>query len=273
MEDIYSNIIDRLKEFQERNHVKGYVIGISSGKDSTVVAKLLVDAIGKENVLGVLMPNGEQKDIEDSIKVCELLGINYHTVNIRCIYNSLLSAIHEPQTSQTKMIPDIDGTWYPETEPQDRKATTENGFEFQVSPKAHTNIPPRLRMSVLYAIAQSIGYLVAGTGNKSERFVGWFTKWGDGACDINPIAHLTCTEVIALGDYLGLPYDLVHKTPADGLTGKSDEENLGFTYKELDSLIKKTESSDYYILKNQKEKDILSMHYNSFHKFKPITFE
>ena len=128
-------------------------------------------------------------------------------------------------------------------------------------------------MTTLYAIAQSLGYLVAGTGNKSERFVGWFTKWGDGACDINPIAHLTCTEVIELGDYLGLPYDLVHKTPADGLTGKSDEDNLGFTYKELDSLIKKSESPDYYIPVNQKERNMLSMHYNCFHKFNVITLE
>lgn len=273
MENIYNNIIDRLKEFQDRNNVNGYVIGVSGGKDSTVVAKLLVDAIGKDKVLGVLMPNGEQSDINDSIKVCELLGINYHTVNIRNIYNSILSAIHEPQSSQTKMIPDIDGSWYPETELEDRKATTENGFEFQVSPKARINIPPRIRTAVLYAVAQSLGYLVAGTGNKSERFVGWFTKWGDGACDINPIAHLTCTEVIVLGDYLELPYNLVHKTPADGLTGKSDEENLGFTYKELDSLIKKSESPDYYIPTNQKEKDILSMHYNCLHKFNVITFE
>ena len=271
---MYSNIIDRLKRFQKYNHVKGYTIGLSGGKDSTIVAKLLVDAIGKDKVLGVLMPNGEQKDIKDSIKVCELLGINYHTVNIWNIYNSILSAIHEPQSSQTKMISDMNGSWYPETGPQDRVATTNNGFEFQVSPKACTNIPPRIRTNVLYAIAQSLGYLVAGTGNKSERFVGWFTKWGDGACDINPIAHLTCSQVIELGDYLGLPYDLVHKTPVDGLTGKSDEENLGFTYKELDSFIYKFEKADGYVFPNNKvESNILKMYFNSRHKFKPVTFE
>ena len=251
MNKIYNNIINRLKEFQERNHVNGYVLGISGGKDSTVVAKLLVDAIGKENVLGVLMPNGEQKDIDDSYKVCKYLNINYTVININDAFDGIvqqvnLSKIHTINNNE------------------------ENIF---LTEKSLTNVAPRIRMTTLYAIAQSLGYLVAGTGNKSERFVGWFTKWGDYACDINPIAHLTCAEVIALGDYLELPYDLVHKTPADGLTGKSDEENLGFTYKELDSLIKKSESPDYYIPTNQKEKDILSMHYNCFHKFNVITFE
>lgn len=251
MNKIYNNIINRLKEFQERNHVNGYVLGISGGKDSTVVAKLLVDAIGKENVLGVLMPNGEQKDIDDSYKVCEYLNINYTVININDAFDGIvqqvnLSKIHTVNNNE------------------------ENIF---LTEKSLTNVAPRIRMTTLYAIAQSLGYLVAGTGNKSERFVGWFTKWGDGACDINPIAHLTCTEVIELGDYLGLPYDLVHKTPADGLTGKSDEDNLGFTYKELDSLIKKFESPDYYIPVNQKERDILSMHYNCFHKFNVITLE
>lgn len=270
MEKKYKEIISFLKEYQERTQVKGYVLGISGGKDSTVVAKLLVDAIGKENVLGVLMPNGEQTDINDSIKVCNLLGINYHTVNIRGVYNSVISAIHEPQSSQTKMIPDIDGNWYPETEPEDRKATTENGFEFQVSLKARTNISPRLRMTVLYAIAQTLGYRVAGTGNKSEAFIGWFTKWGDGGCDIDPIAHLTCTEVIELGDYLGLPYDLVHKTPADGLTGKSDEENLGFTYAEIDHFINKYETliSTGHIEEpfTMRDIEISKMHDRAYHK-------
>jgi NAD+ synthase len=251
MNKIYNNIINRLKEFQERNHVNGYVLGISGGKDSTVVAKLLVDAIGKENVLGVLMPNGEQKDIDDSYKVCKYLNINYTVININDAFDGIvqqvnLSKIHTVNNNE------------------------ENIF---LTEKSLTNVAPRIRMTTLYAIAQSLGYLVAGTGNKSERFVGWFTKWGDGACDINPIAHLTCTEVIELGDYLGLPYDLVHKTPADGLTGKSDEDNLGFTYKELDSLIKKFESPDYYIPVNQKERNMLSMHYNCFHKFNVITLE
>ena len=261
MEKIYNKLIRGIRYYCDTTNCKGFVLGCSGGKDSTVVAKLLVDAIGADKVLGVLMPNGEQHDIFDSIRVCHLLGINYHTINISGIYNSLLSAIHEPQTSRTKMIPDINGNWYPETDPEDRVATTNNGFQFQISPKARTNIPSRLRMCVLYAIAQSIGYRVCGTGNKSEHYIGWFTKWGDGACDFNPIAHLTCTEVIELGHYLGLPAELVDKTPADGLTGKSDEDNFGFTYKELDTFL--TEPN---VISTHNSDKFIEMHKNSQHK-------
>lgn len=263
MKEIYNRLIKGIRDYCNNTNCRGFVIGCSGGKDSTVVAKLLVDAIGTEKILGILMPNGEQADIADSIKVCNLLGINYHTVNIRNIYNSVLSAIHEPDSSQTKMIPDIDGSWYPETEPQDRKAITNSGFQFQVSPKSRTNIPPRIRMTVLYAIAQSIGYRVCGTGNLSEHYVGWFTKWGDGACDFNPIVNLTCTEVMELGHYMGLPDDLVYKEPADGLTGKSDKDNFGFTYKELDAFIRNpgtlTPNSNKFV----------DMHKKSRHKLAP----
>ena len=261
MEKIYNKLISGIQKYCKNTGCRGFILGVSGGKDSTVVAKLLVDAIGPDKVLGILMPNGEQKDIADSIKICELLGINYHIVNIRNIYNSLLSAIHEPQSSQTKMIIDIDGSWYPETEPADRIATTENGFQFQVSPKSRTNIPPRIRMTVLYAIAQSIGYRVCGTGNLSEHYIGWFTKWGDRACDFNLIAHLTCTEVMELGHYMGLPDDLVYKTPADGLTGKSDEDNFGFTYKELDRFIREPN-----IISTHNSDKFIEMHKNSEHK-------
>lgn len=252
MEVIYNTIISRLKEFQERNHVNGYVIGISGGKDSTVVAKLLVDAIGKDKVLGVLMPNGLQNDLHDSHKVCEILGINRTEINIDEEFNGFINMCSATIFNSNRT---------PIT-------------SIKISEKARINISPHIRMTILYAIAQSIGYLVAGTGNKSERFIGWFTKWGDGACDIDPIAHLTCSKVIELGDYLGLPYDLVHKTPADGLTGKSDEDNLGFTYKELDTLIKKFEESDEYVFPTNKiESNILDMFYGSRHKFRPVTFE
>ena len=255
MEKKYKEIISFLKEYQERTRVNGYVLGISGGKDSTVVAKLLVDAIGKENVLGVLMPNGEQKDIEDSKRVCELLDIDYTIVNISDAYKSMIDGI---QSVYDANLPNIHGRY------------TKNGRSLLIFDKALTNIPPRIRTAVLYAIAQSLGYRVAGTGNKSEVFIGWFTKWGDGACDINPIAHLTCTEVIALGDYLELPYDLVHKTPADGLTGKSDEENLGFTYEEIDRLIYKHDFliSTGYVIEpfTDREKEILKMHDRAYHK-------
>lgn len=255
MEKKYKEIISFLKEYQERTRVKGYVLGVSGGKDSTIVAKLLVDAVGKENVLGVLMPNGEQKDIEDSKRVCELLDIDYTIVNISDVYKSMIDGIQSVYDSN---LPNVHGGY------------TKNGRSLLISDKALTNIPPRIRMTTLYAIAQTLGYRVAGTGNKSEAFVGWFTKWGDGGCDIDPIAHLTCTEVIELGDYLELPYDLVHKTPADGLTGKSDEENLGFTYAEIDHLIYK---HDFLVSARHinepftdREKEILKMHDHTYHK-------
>lgn len=200
MKEVYEGIVSFLKNYQERTHVKGYVLGISGGKDSTVVAKLLVDSIGKENILGVLMPNGKQADIEDSYTVCDFLDINYTVVNIENAFDEL---IHQIDVS---------------------KITTVEGSEenIPVTKKALTNVPPRIRMTILYTIAQSVGYRVAGTSNASELFIGWGTKWGDLASDINPISQLTCSEVISLGDYMGLLYDLIHKTPADGLTGKSD---------------------------------------------------
>lgn len=195
-------IINWIKDyFDNQPNAKGAIIGISGGKDSTVVSKLLVEALGKDRVLGVLMPNGEQKDINDSIKVVEDLGINYKIVNIEEAYNGLLSSLGE------------------------------------INDSARVNIAPRLRMTTLYAMGTSISYRICGTGNKSEAFVGYTTKWGDSACDFNPIANYTTEEVIAIGIALGLPKELVLKTPSDGLTGKSDEDNLGVTYAEINNFI------------------------------------
>lgn len=173
---------------------------------------MLLKLVWGENVLGVLMPNGVQKDIDDSFEIVRSIGIPYRVVNIQKAYEGILSAI-------------------------------EGGDEgIAISAKSKTNIQPRLRMTTLYAIAQTLGYQVAGTGNASERFIGWFTKWGDGACDFNPIAHLTCTEVVELGKLLakemGLDEKFVVKKPADGLTGKTDEENFGFSYRVLDGYIR-----------------------------------
>lgn len=255
MKEVYEGIVSFLKNYQERTHVKGYVLGVSGGKDSTVVAKLLVDSIDKENVLGVLMPNGEQKDIEDSKKVCDLLNIDYTIIDISHIYRNVLTGI---QSNWNSDIPNIWG------------GATKNGRSLLLSEKALTNVAPRIRMTILYAIAQSVGYRVAGTSNASELFIGWGTKWGDLASDINPISQLTCSEVISLGDYMGLPYDLIHKTPADGLTGKSDEENFGFTYKELDTLIVKqrnlTCTGRIQCAFTEQELKILKLHEAAYHK-------
>lgn len=249
MENIYIQIIQFLKDYFKTSNIPGAVIGISGGKDSTIVAKLLVDAVGKENVLGILMPNGEQKDIEDSYKVCKYLNINYTVININDAFEGIVQ-----QANLSKIY-----------------TVNNNEENIFLTEKSLTNVAPRIRMTILYAIAQSFGYLVCGTGNKSERMIGWFTKWGDGACDINPIAHLTCTEVIALGDYLKLPYELVHKTPADGLTGKSDEENIGLSYEVIDHLI--TQGWSPLELPSEVAVKFDKLYNSSRHKFAPVTLE
>lgn len=208
-------IIQWLEKYKKLTNCKGVVLGISGGKDSTVVA-MLAKRVWGDNVVGVIMPNGTQKDIDDAIKVCQVLNIEYKIINIKETYDALL-----------KDMP------------------------IKISDKSKTNIPPRLRMTTLYAIAQTLGYRVIGTGNASERTIGWTTKWGDSAYDFNPIACLTCTEVVRLGIELakefGLDETLVNKKPADGLTGKSDEDNFGFTYKQLDDWILLGTSGNYEI--------------------------
>jgi len=230
------NIIKWIRDyFKNHSNAKGAIIGISGGKDSSIVAKLLVEALGKERVFGVLIPNGVQKDISDSLNIVDILGINHKIVNIEKAYNGLLEGIAEDNLS-------ID---------------------------AKINIPPRLRMTTLYAIGSSMHYRVCGTGNKSEGFVGYTTKWGDNAYDFNPIGDLTTEEVIALGDSLGLPYELVHKTPSDGLSGKSDEEKLGFTYKQINDYIEKGSCGDMEI----DEKIRLKHEYNTHKRELPPKYE
>ena len=250
MEKIKQNILNFLTKYKEETNCKGVTLGISGGKDSTVVAMLSKLVFG-ENVYGVIMPNGIQKDISDAIEVCETLGIEYSIVNIQNAYNSLIGSI------ENKVLKDY--------ETLDR-TIVDNGPK--ISDKAKTNIPPRLRMTTLYAIAQTLRYRVIGTGNASERYIGWFTKFGDGGCDINPIAHLTCSEVIELGKELckdfNLPESLIVKTPADGLTGKSDEDNFGFTYQELDSFIRRSD----FRLSVEKYAKIENMHMMSGHKLR-----
>ena len=200
-------LVDRCTEwlkkyFEDAGNPKA-VVGISGGKDSTVVAYLCVKALGKENVIGVLMPNGQQFDIDDSYEVVKNLGIRYHVINIRNAYNALWNE-----------YPDI-----------------------RTSTQARVNLAPRLRMSALYMVAQTVGGRVVGTGNLCERVLGYYTLWGDGVCDINPIANMLVSEVIAVGEALEVPDHLIHKAPSDGLTGKTDEENFGFTYKDVEAYI------------------------------------
>jgi len=183
------------------------VIGISGGKDSTVAAALLVRAIGKERVVGVLMPNGIQSDISDSMRVCDMLGIERVTVNILDPYKAFQKAL---------------------------KVSGVNRTEQQI-----INLAPRIRMTTLYAVAQSFNVpaFVVNTCNRSEDYVGYSTKYGDAAGDIAVLQDFLVSDIRAIGDYLELPADLVHKVPSDGLCGKTDEDNLGFTYDDLDAYI------------------------------------
>lgn len=226
------DIIDWIKYYFKKNSfAKGVVVGMSGGKDSFVVAKLCVDALGKENVLGVILPNGEMKDYDDAIKSCEFLQIKHTTINISNCYNDVLNNIKPFLNENNKNLTSV---------------TT-------------INTAPRLRMTTLYAIAGSLDYLVANTSNLSEASVGYTTKWGDNVGDFAPIANFTKTEVCEIGLLLGLPNELVNKTPSDGLSGKSDEDKLGFSYNELDSLIRIGS-------KGEKYDTILTIHNNSQHK-------
>ena len=207
MQQLKNRIVEWIKEWFENNG-KGCnaVIGISGGKDSSIVAALCAEALGKDRVIGVLMPNGEQADINDAIQLVEHLGIKYYIINIK---DSVDGVVREMISA---------------------------GIE--ISEQTRINLPPRIRMSTLYAVSQSCNGRVVNTCNLSEDWVGYSTRYGDAAGDFSPMSNLTVTEVRAIGRYLGLPINLVDKVPIDGLCGKTDEENLGFTYAELDLYIR-----------------------------------
>ncbi len=203
---VKNECVEWIKEFFEENG-KGCnaVVGISGGKDSSIVAALCVEALGKDRVIGVLMPQGEQHDIDKAYLLVNHLGIKHYVVNIKSTVDAILSAFPEdlPITDMTRI-----------------------------------NLPPRIRMSTLYAVSQSLNGRVANTCNLSEDWVGYSTRYGDAAGDFSPMSNLTVTEVKQIGRVLGLPDELVDKVPIDGLCGKTDEENLGFTYAELDVYIR-----------------------------------
>ena len=198
--------VDWIRDFFEKNGPDcNAIIGISGGKDSSVVAALCVEALGKDRVVGVLMPCGEQSDIDMAKCLVEHLGIRSVEVNIKSTVDALFAEIEKVTelTSQTRI-----------------------------------NLPPRVRMTTLYAIGQSMNGRVANTCNLSEDWVGYSTRYGDAAGDFSPLANLTVTEVKQIGMELELPVKLVEKAPSDGLCGKTDEDNLGFTYAMLDRYIR-----------------------------------
>ena len=204
------------------------VVGISGGKDSSIVAALCVEALGRDRVIGVLMPCGEQHDIDMAYLLTDHLGIKRYEINVKEAINCVLNAMPE---------------------------------ELNLSAQSRTNLPPRIRMSVLYAVSQSCNGRVANTCNLSEDYVGYSTRYGDSVGDFSPLSNLTVTEAKEIGRLLGLPDVLVDKTPIDGLCGKTDEENLGFTYAELDRYIREGIIDD-----EQKKKRIDELHKRNLFK-------
>ncbi len=199
-----------IRDFFDKNG-KGCnaVVGISGGKDSSIVAALCVEALGKDRVIGVLMPCGEQHDIDMAQLLVDHLGIKHFVVNIKDAVEGLKSSI-----------------------------------PFELQTQSLVNLPPRIRMATLYAVSQSHNGRVANTCNLSEDWVGYSTRYGDAAGDFSPCSQLTVDEMKKIGRVLGLPDVLVDKVPIDGLCGRTDEDNLGFTYAELDRYIRTGEIDD-----------------------------
>ncbi|MBQ7809602.1 MAG: NAD(+) synthase [Clostridia bacterium] len=209
---VKNDCVNWIREFFEANGKDSpAVLGISGGKDSSVVAALCVEALGKDRVVGVLMPCGEQSDIDMAQLLVDHLGIKHFIINIKDAVEGVKNAMPE-------------------------------GFE--LSSQSLINLPPRIRMSTVYAVSQSLNGRVANTCNLSEDWVGYSTRYGDSVGDFSPLSKLTVTEVKAIGRELGLPEVLIDKVPSDGLTGKTDEDNLGFTYAVLDKYIRTGEIED-----------------------------
>jgi len=230
MKDFTKRCISWIEAYFKDANAKRAVIGVSGGKDSTVCTALLARALGPENVYGVLLPDGAQRDIEDARRVVELLKVNPIEINIKSITDAFKEDF--PKASE----------------------------------QALTNLPPRVRMTMLYFVAQSLGEaLVCNTSNLDEAFVGYSTIWGDSVGDLAPLGMLHVSEVVDIGLDLGLPEYLVKKAPDDGLTGKSDEERLGFTYKDVENVMEGQPP-----VNKELEKKILSMHSKNSFKSRAI---
>ena len=223
------------------------VIGISGGKDSTVVAALCCESLGKDRVIGVMMPDGEQVDIETSYNVIKYLGIKSIRVDIEpavnAVRDSIVYGIYDMTTQGAGVMP------------------------FDISTQTRINLPPRIRMATLYAISQSVNGRVSNNCNLSEDWVGYSTRWGDSVGDFAPLANLTVSEVKAIGYELGLPKEFIEKVPSDGLCGKTDEDNLGFSYDTLDRYIRTGVCEDA----EAKEK-IDRLHEKNLFKTRPIPY-
>lgn len=232
------NIVDHIRHYFANNGTPDTkaVIGISGGKDSTIAAALLAMALGSDRVVGVLMPNGDQKDIADAYKVCEVLGIQSYTINIKYTVASFIEDIER----NTELLP---------------------------NDRVYTNMPARARMVTLYNIAAMVGGRVINTGNASEAYVGYTTKYGDLAGDYAILRDYYVREIYQIGEVLmkltNLPRELIYKTPADGMSGKTDEDNMGFTYEELDRYLIDGEVPSADVLYNITERYERNKHKNA----------
>ena len=239
MENVITNITNWIKDYFVNNGPDcKAIIGISGGKDSTVTAALLVKALGKNRVIGVKMPQGNQHDIDVANKVIDYLGIRSYEINIGDVCESLYHAIDEGY---------------------DFDSTVKN------NPQVTSNSPARVRMTVLYAIAALEHGRVANTCNRSEDFIGYSTKFGDAAGDFSVLSEYTVSEVRQIGKALGIPNEFIFKAPEDGLSGKTDEDNLGFTYGELDHFLLQRHYPSYDVYKNIEER-----HKRNLHKINPM---
>ena len=217
--------ISWIKEYVEKSNAKGVVIGNSGGKDSATVIAMAIKALGKEKVLTVAMPcNSKKEDLEDAKMVSSKFDVKLKIVDLSEVYDNLEKKLSDDLLYETKV-----------------------------------NIKPRLRMATIYAIAQNKGYLVMGTSNLCERMVGYTTKWGDSASDLNPIGNFTVEEVLEIGKYLGIPDKIINKSPSDGLGDLTDEEKMGVTYKQIAEFIE-TGKTDLEVIEIIKRKNQISKH-------------
>ncbi len=233
------NIIKFIKEYFEKNNLKGVVLGISGGKDSAVVAALFARALGSENVLGVTLPcHSEKTDASDAKLVADKYGFELLNIDLTNVYDSFVSEINKL-----------------------------GNFSEENLLNSNINIKPRLRMSSVYYLAALYSaikggtYVVAGTSNKCELYVGYFTKGGDSTYDIGALNDYTVDEVIKIGEYLEVPEKVLYKTPSDGLSNKTDEDKLGVKYKDIASYMNGEEVNEEAKLKIEK------LHKSSLHKF------
>lgn len=241
---VKTNCVNWIKNwFQQNGPGCNAIIGISGGKDSSVAAALCAEALGKDRVIGILMPNGIQSDIDDAINICKHLGIRAHIINIGNIVNEFCCQVN----------------W----------DLNVNGCEdFNPSEQAMINLPPRIRMAMLYYMSQSLGGRVVCTDNLSEAHIGYSTRWGDNVGDFAPLANLTSEEVVAVGRECGLPNWAIEKTPSDGLCGKTDEDNFGFTYAFLNKYIRTGEWDGDEVSKAKVD----ALHNKNKFKLQPIPF-